>query len=127
MEQKEVEVTKVNKETNLIDFLKLNDVNSTNKYINEYKDAMPKLTPSRSGYVEKCKTINDNGNCMTITTKQDKAPNAGLLFCDENGLLSENRTNININGDYAPYRFLTAREQLMLMGFNENDFDKLKC
>lgn len=124
---KEVEVTKVTRETNLIDFLKLNDVNSTNKYINEYKDAMPKLTPSRIKYIEKCKTINDNGNCMTITTKQDRAPNAGLLFCDENGLLSENRTDININGDYAPYRFLTAREQLMLMGFNENDFDKLNA
>ena len=88
---------------------------------------MPKLTPSRIEYIEKCKTINDNGNCMTITTKQDRAPNAGLLFCDENGLLSENRTDININGDYAPYRFLTAREQLMLMGFDENDFDKLNA
>ena len=35
--------------------------------------------------------------------------------------------NLNINGNYSPYRFLTAREQLMLMGFDENDFDKLNA
>ena len=63
---------------------------------------------------------------MTITTKQDRWPNAGILFCDVNGKLIDNNNDWNINKDKACYRFLTPREQLLLMGFESNSYDKLK-
>ena len=66
-------------------------------------------------------------HCMTISTRQDRWPNAGILFCDVNGKLVDNVSNDwNINGEVAPYRFLTPREQLQLMGFKSNAYDVLK-
>ena len=50
----------------------------------------------------------------TITTEQIlKTPNAGLIMYDSD---RENR---------SPYRFLTARECFLLMGFNEEDYNIL--
>lgn len=49
----------------------------------------------------------------TITTKQDRNPNSGVI---------EYRTGIVGKADY---RYLTARECFIAMGFDESDFDKL--
>jgi len=107
----------------LNDFLDLDN----DELVDEYKEVMPNLTPSRIKWIEKSKKLNDREYCQTITTKQDRWPNAGIAFCDSNGkLINNEEENININGDKAPYRFLTPREQLLLMGFENSTYDKLK-
>ena len=45
--------------------------------------------------------------CWTITTKQVRHPNSGIVKIDEN-----------------TYRYLTERECWRLMGFSDEDFDK---
>ncbi|MGE3592060.1 MAG: DNA (cytosine-5-)-methyltransferase [Arcobacter sp.] len=109
--------------TNIHDFLDLNN----DDLIEEYKAAMPNNTPSRIKWIEKSKHLNDMTHCMTITTKTDRFPNPGMFFSDINGKLVDNVSNDwNINGDKAPFRFLTPREQLQLMAFKSNAYDVLK-
>ena len=50
---------------------------------------------------------------QTITTKQDRHPNSGNLYFDP-------------PNDRARYRFLTPRECMLLMGFDERDYEVLK-
>ena len=69
----------------------------------EYKKV--NKTPSRDKMREKCKNITNEMCCKTITLKQDRFPNAGIIDYD----------------DY--YRFLTPKEQWLLMGFNEDDYN----
>ncbi|WP_323591054.1 DNA (cytosine-5-)-methyltransferase [Aliarcobacter butzleri] len=107
---------------NIHDFLDLNN----DDLIEEYKEVLPNNTKSRIEWIEKSRHINNMSHCMTITTKQDRWPNAGILFCDVNGKLVNNQNDWNINGEVAPYRFLTPREQLQLFGFKSNDYDLLK-
>ena len=109
--------------TSIHDFLDLNN----DSLIEEYKVAMPNNTPSRIKWIEKSKHLNNMIHCMTITTKTDRFPNPGMFKTDINGKLVDNESNDwNINGDKAPYRFLTPREQLQLMGFKSNSYDVLK-
>ena len=109
--------------TNIHDFLDLNN----DDLIEEYKEVLPNNTKSRIEWIEKSRHINNMSHCMTISTRQDRWPNAGILFCDVNGKLVDNVSNDwNINGEVAPYRFLTPREQLQLMGFKSNAYDVLK-
>jgi DNA (cytosine-5)-methyltransferase 1 len=54
----------------------------------------------------------------TITTKQDRNPNAGVIDLKNTKLQ-------NVHGK-ANYRFLSPRETFLLMGFFEIDFDKVK-
>jgi len=56
-------------------------------------------TPSRDKMRIKCKNITNLKYCYTITQKQDRFPNAGIIDYE----------------DY--YRFLTPKEQFRLMGF----------
>lgn len=119
----EIEVEKKEICPSIHDFLDLNN----DELIDEYKEVMPNLTPSRVTWIEKSKKLNDREYCQTITTKQDRWPNASILLCDSNGkLINNEEENIHINGDKAPYRFLTPREQLLLMGFENSTYDKLK-
>ena len=98
-------------------------------YIEEYKASMPNNTPSRIDIIEQSKKLNDHNYCFTITTKADRKPNPGVFWCNENGFLinNENR-DWYINGPYitskSPYRYLTPREALLLMGFNNSDYDR---
>jgi len=82
---------------------------SSKKYPKEYREI--RLTPSRKIMIEKNPIyINSDPNvfaCPTITTKQDRNPNCGFVKY-KNG-----------------YRFLTPRELYQLMGFNNNDVDKM--
>lgn len=118
----EIVVESKGSHTNLHDFLDLDN----DDLIEEYKEVLPNNTPKRIEWISKSKHLNNMTHCMTITTKQDRWPNAGMLFCDVNGKLVDNTNDWNINGDKAPYRFLTPREQLQLMGFKSNAYDILK-
>ena len=65
-------------------------------------------TLSRDKMKEKCKNITKEQCCNTITLKQDRWPNAGIIDFE----------------DY--YRFLTPMEQWLLMGFDKEDYLKSK-
>lgn len=118
----EIVVESKGSHTNLHDFLDLDN----DDLIEEYKEVLPNNTISRISWINESKHLNNMTHCMTITTRQDRKPNAGILFCDVNGKLVDYTNDWNINGDKAPYRFLTPREQLQLMGFKSNAYDILK-
>ncbi|WNM16696.1 DNA cytosine methyltransferase [Mesomycoplasma ovipneumoniae] len=73
-------------------------------------------TPSRIRMIEQAEKINESKNFIirTLTTKQDRNPNTGIIKL-ENDLA--NKLN---------YRFISNREAFRLMGFENNDFEKLK-
>lgn len=48
----------------------------------------------------------------TLTTKQDRHPNSGNL-------------RVNFDNNKANFRYLTPRECFILMGFSEEDYDKV--
>lgn len=100
----------------LSSILKLDYSNS--KYFNEAKLSQPNPTPSRNTiWDNNLKIIDENGNMAdhsaTITTKQDCHPNSGNLYFD----YPKNKL--------SKYRFLTPRECFLLMGFDENDYEKI--
>ena len=74
----EIIVEAKNSSVNIHDFLDLNN----DSLIEEYKEVLPKNTASRVKWISKSKHLNNMSHCMTITTKQDRWPNAGILFCD---------------------------------------------
>ena len=86
-----------------------------------FKEALtcqPNDTPSRRSIWEKNPIlVDDRGNIAnftaTITTKQDRHPNSGNIYFDYPGNIKSH------------YRFLTPRECLLLMGFDENDYLKI--
>lgn len=117
----EITVEKKGSYTSIHDFLDLDN----DDLIEEYKEALPNKTEKRIEWIEELKHLNNMKHCMTITTMQDRKPNAGLFWCNLDGKLV-NTKDTNINGDKAPYRFLTPREQLQLMGFKSNAYDILK-
>ncbi|WP_338983934.1 DNA (cytosine-5-)-methyltransferase [Spiroplasma endosymbiont of Othius punctulatus] len=131
---------------NMTEVLNLNYVNDVNsesyKYTNEAIEATPNRTPSRKRMFEnnyllfskesveidkrsKSNHINytkkNDGfylpRCRTITTKQDRHPNAGVV--DLRGTILQNQQN------KAKYRFLTTRETIVLMGFENCDYEKM--
>lgn len=100
----------------LIEFFRIDYSNPA--YKSEAEISNPNYTPSRmkiyaenpeifDGITSTCSVIN------TITTKQDRNPNSGLL-----------RYHGSATGK-APYRNLTPRECFLLMGFDEADFQAL--
>ncbi|QKT05418.1 DNA (cytosine-5-)-methyltransferase [Mycoplasma sp. OR1901] len=76
-------------------------------------------TPSRERMVDfqisKKKVLNKSENFVidTVTTKQDRIPNVGII---------EYANDIETK---LPYRFVSTKEAYMLMGFEGNDFDSL--
>lgn len=122
----------------LYDFLGLNNIDVYNKYKDEYKNSQPNNTPSRVKIFKESKRLNDLDYCFTITTKADRSPNPGIIWCDEesktinHGIENFNLRNFtftddlcNINNDKSAYRYLTPREALRLMGFNNLDYEIL--
>ncbi len=73
-------------------------------------------TPSRIKMVEKVEKINESKNFIirTLTTKQDRNPNTGIIKLENN---LEKKLN---------YRFISNREAFKLMGFENSDFEKLE-
>lgn len=92
--------------SNLKDYLRFD-------YHDELLAATPNPTPSREKIRRENKHLFEDGNynfnfTNTISTKQDRNPNAGVI--------------INNN----QMRYLTPRETFLLMGFPEEKFSKLK-
>jgi len=58
----------------------------------------------------------------TLTTKQDRHPNTGVI--DLRGTLLEN-TSQEFLQRKAKYRFITTREAYLLMGFQEKDYENV--
>lgn len=105
-------------EPNLNQILKLDYRNS--KYLSEAIESIPNKTPSRDRILADGLVLAKGSNiepvvAKTVTTKQDRHPNSGLIVHEIENLI----------GNKAPYRNLTPREAFLLMGFEEEDFDLL--
>ena len=101
---------------NLADYLRTDYSNET--YYREATACQPMDTESRRRIWENNVQITDaSGNILvdhvsTLTTKQDRDPNSGNLYmAPHDGLGS--------------FRYLTPRECMILMGFDEADYEKL--
>lgn len=99
------------------DFLRLDY--SDSKYYKEALFSTPNNTPSRKRIGENSVHLAygqtpSNNIAKTITTKQDRYPNAGIIIHEH---------DFGKNKSY--YRNLTPRETFLLMGFDEEDFQLL--
>lgn len=99
------------------DILKV-DYNKDKKYREEANFSQPNETPSRLKIYEQNDKIYDGKNVIvdiisTITTKQDRNPNSGVLEYN-NGMEGKSK-----------FRYLTPRECFLFMGFEEEDFQRL--
>ena len=88
-------------------------------YYKEALESQPNDTPSRREiWQDNVKLIDENNHFIerdfaaTLTTKQDRHPNSGNIYFD-------------INNGKSKFRYITPREAFMLMGFTEQDFDKV--
>ena len=99
------------------EILKIN-YDSNPIYKKEANNSQPNNTPSRQKIHDENDIIYDGiGRFIdivsTITTKQDRNPNSGVIEYDSG------------RDDKATFRYLTPRECFMLMGFDEEDFQIL--
>lgn len=99
----------------LADFLRVNYDDETLRL--EANEAQPNDTPSRDDIFVKSVKLFDGENYSTyvptITTKQDRRPNSGVVVFDSH------------RPGKAKFRYLTAREALLLMGFEDKDYEAL--
>lgn len=96
---------------------------SDNVLMEEAIDSMVNRTPSRKFIYEKSRKLNIENHkyTKTLTTKQDRNPNSGVISLKNTIIGDANR-----NGQLANFRFLTPREQFLLMGFTDKDFERTK-
>ncbi|WP_312039408.1 DNA (cytosine-5-)-methyltransferase [Macrococcoides bohemicum] len=93
---------------------------SIEKYRAEAIESTPDLTQSRikilnsNPVLAKGRKIN-NVYARTVTTKQDRHPNSGIVLYENEVLKDTNKK----------YRNLTPRECMLLMGFREEQYDSL--
>jgi len=115
-----INIKKNHKDINLSKFLNWKENPFEHKYIKEYFKSIPNDTPSRQkGWKRGPQIFNNTKSCYTITTKQDRSPNAGNIFFPNKELDKNNKIK-------SQFRYFTPRETLLLMGFNNVDYDKLK-
>lgn len=105
------------KKDSLKDILKIDYGNPV--YLKEALESQPKDTPSRRDiWNDNTKLIDENYNYIergfasTLTTKQDRHPNSGNVY-------------FNVGNGKSKFRYITPREAFMLMGFDEEDFNKV--
>jgi DNA (cytosine-5)-methyltransferase 1 len=105
-------------------------LSSSNGFADEILDAIPNNTPSR----QRMATTNTDGKFKnnkdllkmkkeffnTLTTKQDRHPNIGMIKYDPNIFSKE-----EIKGKLHE-RFITPREGYLIMGFTNKDFNSVK-
>lgn len=90
-------------------------------YRQEAIESTPSLTKSREKIFQlnvklaTDRTPHNNQFARTVTTKQDRHPNSGVIAFDKEVLVDRNHL----------YRNLTPRECFLLMGFSEEQFDLL--
>jgi len=105
----------VKKSRPLSEFLRTDYTNETLKL--EANSSQPNDTPSRRTIFEKNIKLYDGINYSnivpTITTKQDRHPNSGVVVYDSRRAGKSN------------YRYLTGRECLLLMGFEDSDYEAI--
>lgn len=94
------------KEYSLEDYLRLDN-------LEEAREATPNFTPSREKIKNDNRELANKGKIKakftnTISTKQDRNPNAGVIIYENDKM-----------------RYLTPRETFLLMGFPEEKFEKL--
>ena len=92
---------------------------SSNKFKDEISSSIPNKTKSRIRMSkDNVELLNENDQYIfrTLTTKQDRHPNIGMIKMN----------NKKIEKGKHNYRFITPREAYMIMGFTSNDFDKVK-
>lgn len=88
-------------------------------YKEEAEESCPNWTPSRREiFLDNDILVDENGKYFdkpinTITTKQDRNPNSGIVLYDSD------------NPKKAKFRYLTPRECFLFMGFDENDYQLL--
>lgn len=105
--------------TPLKNYLRLDYSNET--FHNEAIKSTPRFTESRQKIYESNPIlavdnhVTKNACARTITTKQDRNPNSGIIGYDKITLVERN----------THYRNLTPRECFLLMGFEEKSFDDL--
>lgn len=103
----------------LTDYLRLDYTNPI--YKQEALLSTPHYTPSRekifnsNPHLAIDNKVREGGYARTITTKQDRNPNSGIITFNKSFLTEKNRY----------YRNLTPRECFLLMGVKEDDFDRL--
>jgi len=94
---------------------------SNGKYRKEAIESTPSYTPSREKIYDNNLILavddkaKENVYARTITTKQDRNPNSGIIAYNKIELVNHNKK----------YRNLTPRECFLLMGFSEQQFDSL--
>lgn len=111
--------TKNYEELNVGNFLNIQNMDLNNQ---EYMSAILKDTPIRRKMAmgknyensHSTKILYPFEKTFTITTKQDRLPNSGIVPFNNN------------KDGYLPYRFLTPRECMLLMGFDNKDFENIK-
>ncbi|MCK5867092.1 MAG: DNA cytosine methyltransferase, partial [Mycoplasmataceae bacterium] len=99
-------------------------LSSSNGKIDELLDATPNNTPSRRKMAVENKDLLIEQKWMkgreftfnTLTCKQDRHPNIGMITIEKDKVI-EGRLH---------KRFITPREGYLIMGFDNNDFDKVK-
>ena len=83
----------------------------------EANESQPNDTPSRRDIFEKSVKLFDgteySDRVPTITTKQDRRPNSGVVTYDSG------------RAGKSTFRYLTSRECLLLMGFEDRDYEVL--
>ena len=103
----------------LADYLKVDYSNDV--YRAEAIESTPELTPSREKIfaenliLAEGNQVFENLSARTVTTKQDRNPNSGVIAYGSATLTEKN----------PKYRNLTPRECFLLMGFSEEQFDRL--
>ena len=108
-----------NERKTISNYLKLDY--SVDKYRREAIDSTPMFTPSRKKILDLNRKLGidsrpyNNVVARTITTKQDRHPNSGIILYNDIILTEKNRY----------YRNLTPRECFLLMGFDEESFEEL--
>lgn len=112
------DIFKMNKKANLNSFLRLDYSNLI--YRKEAIQSIPNKTPSRDkiradSIVLATGEKPENIVARTITTKQDRNPNAGIIIHEI----------ADIESGKSEYRNLTSREAFLLMGFEEEDYQAL--
>lgn len=110
------DIYKNDKKHLLEEFLKV-DYDNNKRDLIEGLECQPNDTKSRRSIWENNPKLHDaDGTFLshvpTLTTKQDRHPNAGNLYFDRG------------NGK-SKFRYLTPRECFLLMGFEESDFDAI--
>ena len=119
LSKNDLQTYKTEKSTSLSDFLRLDY--SIDKYKQEAIESTPRFTESRKkifydNIVLATGTEVHESTAKTVTTKQDRNPNSGIIKYDKNNYLV--KRNIY-------YRNLTPRECFMLMGFKEEQYELL--